>query len=121
MSSRVVSWNGRACQDELAGLIRVVVDIPPNVVPDRGDELPLIDETWPSSIEKQARRDQAGCSCGIVKVQADLTPGRLQRRRRLAASPRPFDEDGSRGLETRCELAVSKARTVGARPRSRWF
>ena len=89
----VVGRNRGAGQDELARL-PTRIHRPPHVVPDRGHDLPFIDEPGRFPGENQGRLD-VGCSASLlVDVEQDDARRECFGSRGLSASLRPFDDDG---------------------------
>lgn len=68
----VVRRHGRACQDELTGPATCLVDRTSDMVPDGRHELPLIDQSWSRTVEKERRIEQTGGSRVIVDHRPDL-------------------------------------------------
>jgi hypothetical protein len=66
----VVGRNRGTGQDELARL-PAGVHCPPHVIPDRGDDLPFIDEPRRMSVEHQGRFDVGHSACLLVHIEHD--------------------------------------------------
>ena len=99
MTCHVVGRHGRAGQDELTRTASGRVNLPANLVPDRRNKLPLVDQSWPIPVEEQGRRQEAGRTRFIIDIEANLAGRRLPRGFCLATASRAVDHHraGRRG------------------------
>ena len=112
MAGRVVGRHRGSGEDELTREAAIIHG-PPDMIPDRRLELPLVDQP-----RHPAREDTPGLEAGqaqrhTVDIEPHLTGGDLLRRGGLAASPRALDHDRSGGLQALRQLAVDDSGMIG--------
>src|ERR1035437_4190919 len=98
MTGDVVGRHGCSGEDELPSL-PPVIDLAPDVVPDRWLDLPLVDQLWGRPVQDQAgvqRQDRAGIKVGI---QEDRAAGLLAGGLGLPAGLWPLNQDSACGGE----------------------
>ena len=112
MAGRIVGRHCRSGQDEQSGLVGVSVHFAPDLIPDRGHELPLVDQARTIALEQHGRRHEPRRPSLVVHVEANFAPGSLTRGLCLAAPARALDEHGACGTEAGDELRVYDARPI---------
>ncbi len=107
VSHKVVGRHCRASEDEPAHPGREVRR-PPDVVPDVGDELPLVQQAGWGAANHELRVQRCGLAGDGVEIEEDLAPSGLACGRGLAARLGAFDQDRCRGAEAIPELGVGE-------------
>jgi hypothetical protein len=72
-----------------------IIDGAPNVVPQRRDELPLVNESWYRPVEQQRRADRCQFAQVILDIEAHAAARVVQSGRRLPARTRTLKKDGT--------------------------
>ena len=93
VAREVIGRNGRPGEDEMAPS-GMRVDRVPDVVPDHGGGLPLVDQAGSRPFEHQVGIDRDHVVGSPVHVQKDPARSLLPGRHRLATGPRALDQDG---------------------------
>jgi hypothetical protein len=76
------------------------------VVPRRGLDLPLVDESWSLADQYQSGVDRCEATRVRVDIQKDLAARVPARGLGLATAPGPFEQDSAGGFEIEGELSV---------------
>jgi hypothetical protein len=114
VSRDVIRWDGGAGEDELAGLA-AIVDRAANVVPDRGLQLPLVDQARRGAREHE-RRIYRGRLAGVgVGVEQDLARGDPPCGGCLSTGLRTLDGDGTGRTQPSRKLVVDDPGEIGKR------
>ena len=112
MASLVVGRDGRAGQNEPPGLIWVIVDVAPYLVPDARHQLPLVYQARSNAIEEQGGVQETGRSRCVVSVKANRAPGGPERRLGLAAAAGSLDEDCACRPQAHGKFLVGEPREI---------
>lgn len=95
----------------------MIIHFAPDVVPDRGHELPLVDETRAITIEQHSRCHEPRGARLVVDVETHLAPYGLPRGLGLAAPPGALDEYRPGRSEAGGEFCVDDTGAIDQGPR----
>ena len=98
---------------DVRGASRVVIDLTPDVVPDRGHQLPLVDEARAVTREQHGRSHEAGGASLVVDIEPHFAPCDVPCGLGLPTSAGALDEDRARRSEASGELRVNDPRSIG--------
>ena len=112
MAYDVIGRHRRTGKDELPGRA-AIVDGAAHMVPDRGLDLPLVQEAGNGSLQHQGRVHGEGAPCVLVAVQQDFTGSHLTGGGGLPARLYPLNDNGAAGVEAVHQLSVCNSCSVG--------
>src|SRR5450759_4929179 len=90
MAGLVIRGDRGPREDVASGLLGVVVNVAPDLVPDALHELPLVDEARPLAIEQECGVQFARPAGRLVAIETDCALGGPESGLGLAAAARPL-------------------------------
>jgi hypothetical protein len=92
MAGHVIGWLGGSCEDELTRLLPVIHRAP-YVIPDRRDDLPLVEQPRRLAVENQAGIDLGRFAHLVIDIEPSFAAGNLPSGLGLPAGFGTLDQD----------------------------